>query len=573
MKNYSNWKYTLDYENNSPWTNPQRSWLKYRYAAETPRVPKTIKFDPIPLHEFIKLRVKDYLNNVCVYFKERDKRYTYRELLNYSDRIANSLYELGITKGASVGIYTHNNPEFIFCCLGILETGASVSPINPLLKESDVSHIIREAGNINTIFVHIDQYNEVKKTIKEGAKIDNIILLGTKKGRDGNVSFEEFIENKAPIPPDIEIDPMEDLAAMLFTGGTTGLPKGVMLTHNNLVYNALQYLYNGGEALEPEIYGKETIFSIVPLCHAMGFTGFIYRLCLAVQLIMMPFNPSEVLEAIEFYKLKYFSAVPVMYQMMVNSPDFTERDLSSLITSSSGSAALAPEINKKWEQVTSIKVSQGYGLTETSPLTHANTLWMPKVKRKSIGVPVIDTDSIIVNTETLKVVKIGDIGEIWIRGPQVMKGYWKRPEATSRVLVKRSDGNIWFRTGDLARMDEHGYFFIEGRAKDMMKYKGYKILPVEVENKLIEHPAILEAGVVGVPDPNIGETIKAFVVLKEEYRNLQITEREIIEWSKERIAAYKYPRKVEFINELPRTPIRKIDRKKLREMEQKTQIH
>ena len=154
-----------------------------------------------------------------------------------------------------------------------------------------------------------------------------------------------------------------------------------------------------------------------------------------------------------------------------------------------------------------------------------------------------------------------------------MKGYWRRPEATSEVLVKRNDGNTWFRTGDLARLDEHGFFYIEGRAKDMMKYKGYKILPVEVENKLVEHPAILEAGVVGVPDPNIGETIKAFVVLQEEYKNRQISEREIIEWSKEHMAAYKYPRKVEFINELPQTPVRKIDRKRLREMELEAKIH
>ncbi len=573
MKDYSNWKPFLDYENDSPWVIPNRPWLKHRFAAKTPKVPKTIKIDPIPLHKFVKLRIKDHLDKVCVEFKEDEVTYTYRELQNYSDRIANALWELGIKKGDSVGIFTPNNPEFIFCSLGILETGASVSPINKLLKETDVSHIIREAGNINTIFVHIGLLKEIKKTIKEGAKLDNIILLGTKEGKEGYPSFDEFIENKAPKPPDVDIDPENDLAAMLFTGGTTGLPKGVMLTHNNLVMNILQGLYNGGEAFEPLIYGKLTVLQILPLCHAMGFAGFIRSLCLAIHMVMLRFEPSKVLEAIESYKIRFFGAVPAMYQMLVNCPDFTKRDISSLLGASSGSAALSPEINKKWEQVTGLKVGQGYGLTETSPFTHGNAAWMPKVKRRSIGAPAIDTDSIIVNTVTLEEEKIGEVGEIWIRGPQIMKGYWKRPEATSNVLVKRKDGNVWLRTGDLGRIDEDGFFYIEGRSKDMIKYKGYKILPVEVEYKLVEHSAILEAGVVAAPDPNIGETIKAFVVLKEEYRGNDISERDIIEWCKERMAGYKYPRIVEFIDELPRTPVRKIDRKKLREMELKTQIH
>jgi long-chain acyl-CoA synthetase len=345
-----------------------------------------------------------------------------------------------------------------------------------------------------------------------------------------------------------------------------------MLTHNNLVMNMLQGLYNGGEAIEPLIYGKLTSLQILPLCHAMGFAGFIGSLCLAVQMIMLRFEPSNVLEAIETYKIRFFGAVPAMYQMLVNSPDFTKRDISSLLGASSGSAALPPEINKKWEQVTGLKVSQGYGLTETSPFTHGNTAWMPKVKRRSIGAPAIDTDSIIVNTETLEEAKLGEVGEIWIRGPQIMKGYWRRPEATSNVLVKREDGNIWFRTGDLGRIDEDGFFYIEGRSKDIIKYKGYKILPVEVEQKLYEHPAVLEAGVVAAPDSNIGETIKAFVVLKDEFKD-KITEQEIIEWSKEHLAGYKYPRKVEFIDELPRTPVRKVDRKKLRKAELKAHTH
>ena len=246
--------------------------------------------------------------------------------------------------------------------------------------------------------------------------------------------------------------------------------------------------------------------------------------------------------------------------MLINNPDFTERDLSSREEANSGSAALPPELAKKWEDVVGIKVGQGFGLTETSPITHMAAKWMPEIRSESIGVPIIDTDAKIVNSDTLKELEPGEIGELLIKGPQVMKGYWKNPEETKKTII---DG--WLRTGDLARMDEQGYFYIEGRSKDIIKYKGYKVMPREVEEKLYEHPAILEAGVVSAPDPNIGETIKAFVVLKPEYKDSDITERNIINWAKERLAGYKYPRQVEFLNVLPRTSVGKIFRRKLRE--------
>jgi long-chain acyl-CoA synthetase len=282
----------------------------------------------------------------------------------------------------------------------------------------------------------------------------------------------------------------------------------------------------------------------------------------AWMFVMFDFNPSEVLEAIEHYKINLFAGVPVMFQMLINSPEFTERDLSSIEIAASGSAALAPELAKKWEEVVGIKVSQGYGLTEGTAFTHGAAPWMPEIRPESIGVPDPDTDCKIVNPDTLEELKPGEVGEMLIRGPQVMKGYWNRPEATKRDIV---DG--WLRTGDLARMDEDGYFYIEGRTKDMIKYKSYKVMPKEVEAKLMEHPGILEVGVAGVPDPNIGETIKAWVVLKKEYRDKGITERDIIEWSKDKLAGYKYPRQVEFIKTLPRTTIGKPFRRKLREME------
>jgi len=560
MKDYSDWEPILDYENDSPWVDPKRPWLK----LWTPEVPKTIKFDPIPVHEFIRVQISKFPNNVCVYHKPTDKKYTYRELMHYADRIANALDELGVGKGDFVGIMSVNCPEFIFAWFGILETGATVVPINPLLHESDVTHIVRDTGNINVIFVHKANYRTIKKTRKQ-VEVKHVILLATQEAKDDAITLDEFINGKAAKRPDVDIDPNNDIAALMFTGGTTGLPKGVMLTHNNLVSDVLTLLYKSNDSFEEIMkdQGNQVGIGILPLCHVFGHEALIWTLYGAAMYVMFNFNPSEVLETIEHYRVKIFAGVPVMFQMIINSPDFTERDLSGLEIAACGSAALAPELNKKWEEVVGFKVSQGYGLTEGTAFATGPPLWIPEgIIPESIGVPNIDTDARIVNPDTLEELNAGEVGELLLRGPQVMKGYWQKPEETAKDIV---DG--WLRTGDLAKMDEQGYIYIEGRTKDMIKYKSYKVMPKEVEAKLMEHPAILEVGVVGVPDPNIGETIKAFIVLKKDYRDKGITERDIIEWSKDKLAGYKYPRQVEFIKTLPRTTIGKPFRRKLREME------
>lgn len=559
MKDYSDWEVNYDFENDSPYVDPKRPWLKH----SLPTVPKSIKFNPIPVHELIRLSANRFPNNVCVYQKSSDKKFTYRELVHNMDRIASALHELGIGVGDSVGIMSENCPEFIFCLLGILESGASLVPFNPQLKESDISHIVREAGNIKAIFISKGNYRIIKKTRKY-VDLENIIIITSEEAKEDTITLTDLIDGVAAKQPDVNIDPENDIAALLFTGGTTGLPKGVMFTHNNLVSaillaNAVSFKsYEEAEASR----GKGVSLSVLPLCHAMGFTAVIVFLYRAWTIVSFDFYPSEVLKAIEYYRATLFLGVPVMFQMLINSPEFTERDLSSLETIVSGSAALAPELAHKWEAVVGVKVAQGYGLTETTAISHVSAPWLPEIRSESIGVPIIDTDSKIVNPDTLEELKLGEIGEILIKGPTVMKGYWNNPEATKRDLV---DG--WLRTGDLGRMDSDGYFYIEGRTKDVIKYKGYKVMPKEVEIKIMEHPAVLEVGVVGVLDPTIGETIKAFIVLKKEFRNGEITEQDIIEWTKEKLARYKYPRKVKFIKSLPRTTIGKPFRKKLREME------
>ncbi|NVM53757.1 MAG: AMP-binding protein [Candidatus Helarchaeota archaeon] len=555
------WEPEFDFKHFNPDNvNPNRPWLKYWPE----NVPKSIKFDPITVQEFVRKTAQQLPNNVAIYYVPANRKYTYREVFWHADKVANALHGLGVRKD-SVAIMTGNRPEFIFSMLGILQCGASVSPINPLLRERDVIHILKEAGNINTVFVHRDNYRTIKKA-RKSVELENIILLGAKEAKDDAITFKEFIQDAPPKPPQVKIDPQNDVAALLFTGGTTGLPKGVMLTHSNLIADVLLTINMTDRERYEENFGKAASLAILPLCHTFGFTVVIITLYAGAMMLMFrSFDPGKVLEYIERYKVGLFVGVPVMFQMLVNHPDFKsgKRDLSSLEGAASGSAALPPEISRKWEDRTSAKVGQGFGLTETSPITHTQPEWIPEIRAESIGIPIIDTDAKIVEPITLKELELGQVGELLIRGPQVMKGYWKKPEITEQTIVEG-----WLRTGDLARMDKDGYFYIEGRTKDIIKYKGYKVMPREVEEKLYEHPAVLEVGVVGVPDPNIGETIKAFIVLRKEFRE-KTTESEIIEWAKEKLAGYKYPRKIEFLTSLPRTPVGKIFRRKLREMEEK----
>lgn len=558
MKDYSNWEPILDYENESPYLeNPNRPWLKHRPDY----IPKSIKFEPIPVHEYLKRAFTKCPNNVCVHYKPNDKKYTYRELNYISGKIANVLYEAGVRKGDGVGIMTSSCPEFLFCILGILEIGAILVPINPLLKEADVTHILKDFGIINTVFVHKKNFRIINRVRKE-VNIKKVILIGTEEAKPDTITLHEFIHENAPKHPEVDIDPRNNIATLLYTGGTTGLPKGVMLTHNNIVACSLSSLYGlkDPDVELEDVMGKNTVLTVLPICHSFGFQILISSLAIASMLIMFDsFNATEVLKAIEYYKPSLFIGVPVMFQMLVNSPDFTERDLSSLESAISGSAALSPELNNRWDDIAKFKVGQGFGLTETSAISHMRPTWLPKIIPESIGIPIIDTDVKIVNPDTLEELPSGETGELLIKGPQVMKGYWKRPEENEKTIIDE-----WLRTGDLARMDDDGYFYIEGRIKDIIKYKGYKVMPKEVEEKLCEHPAILEVGVVSAPDPNIGETIKAYIALKPEYRE-KIFTHDIIEWSKGKMAAYKYPRQVEFVNILPRTSIGKIFRRKLRE--------
>jgi long-chain acyl-CoA synthetase len=393
------------------------------------------------------------------------------------------------------------------------------------------------------------------KDVMETSGIKNFIVLGEGEF-PGTMKFWDLIKDYRPEPPKVDIDPKEDVACLLYTGGTTGLPKGTVLTHFNLVADALQGVASAAPlgAVQTNL-GRGVSLIVLPICHSFGFTAVTVAIYMGTTMVMFDrFDPQEVLEAIEKYGVTSFPGVPTMFVMLVNCPDIQKYDLSSLQICGSGAAALPSEIAKTWKELTGVAMSQGYGLTKASPGTHANpSLWSPGlVKIESIGIPLVDTDAAIVDPETGEELPIGEEGELVIRGPQVMKGYWKHPEETGEVLK-----GGWLHTGDIAKMDEEGYFYVVGRLKEMIKYKGYRLFPLEIEEKLYEHPAVEECAVIGVPDPVAGENIKAFIVLKGEYTG-KVTEKNIIDWAKKNMAGHKYPRIVEFRDTLPKTPVGKV---------------
>jgi len=357
-----------------------------------------------------------------------------------------------------------------------------------------------------------------------------------------------------PIRTDIALD---DLAALLYTGGTTGLSKGVMLSHANLSINVQQlmaWVFDAGD-------GRDSIMGIFPFFHSAGFTAVMNQsIVRALKVILVPRpEPDIVLKMTRKYRPEWFPCVPTIYVGLLNHPDFPKADFSFIRGCVSGAAPLAVETIREWEQRVGATIIEVYGLTETSPLSHANP-WRGKTKVGSVGVPVPDTDCRIVDLETgEKDLPQGESGEIILKGPQVSRGYYNRPQETAQSF---RDG--WFYTGDIGYMDEEGYLFIVDRKKDMIIAGGYNIYPREIDEVLYEHPKIQEACAVGIPDPYRGETVKAFIVLKP---GESLDEQEIAAYCKEKLAAYKVPKVYEFVDDLPKSAIGKVLRRELREME------
>jgi long-chain acyl-CoA synthetase len=541
----------------------ERPWLK----CYEPGVPHHIQYPDIPLHHLLDNAVRDFPGREAIVFQGR--KITYRELGEEVACAASGLAQEGLKKGERMAIMLPNCPQYVAAYYAILKIGGIVVNVSPMYLERELEFQLKDAG-VQMILALRDFYPRLE-TVRKRVPLKSIILTdlhekGGKKTRKksqaatakGVYDYAELLEKgKRQPPPSVKVDP-DEVALLQYTGGTTGFSKGAMLTHRNLVADVLQCVSWNCDAVR----GQERMFAVLPFFHVYGMTVAMNEAIeLGATIIMLPrFNVDEALEAINLYQPTRFPGVPTMYMAIMNHPRVNKYDISSIRVCSSGSAPMPIEAQRRFEELTGAKVSEGYGLTEASPVTHANP-FNGKRKIGSIGLPRPDVDAKIVDLETgERDLPPGEAGELCIRGPQVMKGYWNRPEETRKTLR-----NGWLYTGDIGRMDEEGYFYIVDRKKDMIICSGYNVYPREIEEVLYQHPKIAEVCIVGVPDPYRGETVKAFIILKEKE---QAAPEEIIEYCQKNMAKYKAPTLVEFRKELPKSHVGKVLRKILREEEE-----
>ncbi|GAA5334543.1 MULTISPECIES: long-chain-fatty-acid--CoA ligase [Thermus] len=555
----------------------EKPWLKFY----DPGVPWQLEYPEVPVHALLEESARKWHSKEALFFY--GTKVTYGELLALTQRVAANLQHLGLRKGDRVALMLPNTPQYVMAYYGVLMAGGVVVNMSPLYTPREMRAILEdtEARFLIMIDFAFPRYLEIEaETPVEVVFTAGIqdylppplnVLYLAKAKQEGiwqelpehpkRRDFSALLQEGKPAP--VEVAP-DDLALLQYTGGTTGSPKGAMLTHRNLVANVYQVWswMEAGRVRQDKFRleeGNEVGLCAVPFFHVYGMT---VALNLGIKgggkLILVPRpEPKELVDHVEDHRVTLFPGVPTMYVGFLQVPNLAKRDVSSLKFCISGAAPLPIEVARQFEEVTGAKLVEGYGLTEASPVTHANPLF-GKRKVGSIGLPLPGVEAKVVDSEGRELPP-GEVGELVVRGPNVMKGYWRRPEETAQVL---RDG--WLYTGDMARMDEEGYFYIVDRKKDLIIAGGYNIYPREVEEVLYMHPGVLEAAVVGVPDPYRGETVKAFVVLKPEARG-QVTEEDLEAFCRKHLAAYKVPRIWEFREELPKSLVGKVLRRVLRD--------
>lgn len=545
-----------------------------------PQIPHTLTYDNSSLQQLLVITAEKYPDKIAIHFN--GKELTYKELYESSLKMAGYLKKIGIKKGDRVAIMLPNTPQSVIGFYGVLFAGGIAVQTNPMYTERELAFQMKDSGakaiiGLDILFPRItkiqgetDLQHIIIAAIKDYLPFPKNLVypyiqkkqygFSVKVEHKGNHHlFKEIMKEQPITDPVLDINCDEELAILQYTGGTTGFPKGVMLTHRNLIANSKMcqaWLYRCRE-------GEEVVLGALPFFHVYGMTTvMILSVLQASKMVLIPKpDPEVLLKAIQSQKPTMFPGAPTMYIGLLNHPDLTKYDLSSIDSCISGSAPLPVEVQEQFEKLTGGKLVEGYGLTESSPVTHANLLWDGTRVSASIGLPWPDTIAEIRSLETGEPLPPGEVGELVIKGPQVMKGYWNRPEETSQVL---QDG--WLFTGDMGYMDEKGYFYIVDRKKDMIIASGYNIYPREVEEVLYEHPSVKEVVVAGVPDPYRGETVKAYIVLKD---GTSITEDEMNKYARKNLAAYKVPRMYEFRDELPKTTVGKILRRQLVEEEKR----
>ncbi len=547
-----------------------------------PGVPEHVDVPAGNLARLLADAARDFPSAPALHFQGRTV--SYAQLAEQAWRFAGALAGLGVGKGSKVGLVLPNCPQAVIAFFGALRLGAVVVQNNPLYTERELGHQLADAGV--EVVVCLDLAYERVKAVREATAIREVVVTSvldelpavkraiapyTRKGkaaaqaigRDEPIRrWRELVATATTRAEEAEVDPASDLALLQYTGGTTGLSKGVMLSHANLRSNVEQVRAWFPDA-DP---GREVMMAVLPFFHVYGLTvSLLFGVRIGAALVLMPrFDLEQVLAAVDRHRPTLFPGVPTMYVAINNAAAKGGHDLSSIKACLSGAAPLPLEVAERFERYSGGRLVEGYGLSECSPVALANPIY-GKRKAGTIGMPLPDTRARVVDpAEPDRAMPTGEAGELAINGPQVMLGYWNRPEESAQVL---HDG--WLLTGDMAVMDDEGYFQIVDRKKDLIIAGGYNVYPREVEEVLYEHPKVLEACVAGVPDSYRGEMVKAFVVLRP---GEEATTEEIRSFAKERLAAYKVPRAVEFREELPKTLIGKVLRRALVEEEQaKTQ--
>jgi long-chain acyl-CoA synthetase len=568
----------------------ERPWL----ANYPPDVPHTLApFPEKSVYALLEESADRFPDHPAVVFPVAPmaKRLTYREVAAQAAQLSRALASMGIRKGDRVGFVLPNCPQYVIAFYACQRLGAVVVGCNPLYTQRELSHQLQDAGI--RIAIVLDLLFPLVDAVREEAGLDRVIvsrvgdylrfpinkLAPLKQKREAKheghpwppvpsgadvIWWSDLMDQTYPEVPVAAVDAVEDVAALLYTGGTTGAAKGAMLTHHNMVSNVLQA--SSWFDIQP---GKDVMMCVLPFFHSYGLQAVMnVGIAGGMKLVLLPrFDLTMALKAIAKEKPTLFPGVPRIYIAINESPQTKKYDLSSIRACFSGAAPLPVAVAEKFETITGGRLVEGYGLTETSPVTHINPI-SGKRKFGTIGLPIPDTDCRIVDLDDPeKEMARGEPGELAIAGPQVMKGYWNRPQETGEMIQQDQGGTRWLYTGDIATMDDEGYFAIVDRKKDMILVSGFNVYPTDVEQVLYRHPKIMKVSVVGIPDETTGEAVKAFIVLKE---GESADAEEIIAWCRDEkhgLTAYRVPKHIEFRDSLPETIVGKVLRRVLLEEE------
>jgi len=550
-------------------------WIK----SYEPGVPPRLRYPDITLGDMLAETATKFPDHTALIFY--GKKTSYSELNALVNRYAQAISRLGVKKGDRVALMLPNIPQMVIAYYGTLRTGAIAVATNPLYHEHELEVQLKDSGAETLLAV--DMFYPVISGALPKTGVKRLILCGIKdylpfplnllypikamiekqrvrvKRVPPIYDFLSLLSGTPATPVNAAVSP-DDTAILQYTGGTTGTPKGAILTHRNLVVNAVQ----NRDWLTMRKEGEERVLAVIPFFHVYGMTTAMnFGVLSGAQLILIPkFHTKEVLHFINKYRPTVFPGIQAMYLAIGNYPKIHKYDLTSIKAAISGAGPLMHEVQERFEQLTKARIVEGYGLSEASPVTHCNPVF-GKRKLGSIGLPLPDLDAKIVDIETgEKEMPVGETGELVVKGPQVMKGYWNKPAETARALR-----GGWLHTGDIAKMDDEGFFYIVDRIKDMIKTVGENVYPREVEEVLFMHPKVKDAVVVGLPHEEfLGEKIKAYIVLKE---GETATAEEIIRFCREQLSKFKVPKEVEFRSQLPKTLVGKVLRRVLRDEEMK----